>query len=158
RTSGHSIAMRFIVFIVFCLVVPRAARAEPVADVAAARALAARARAHLDLRQPEQAARLFDAAHGQEAHALWLLASGEAWLEALRPVLAGTRLEAALADPEPGPDVGLPEAARKHAAERLTMARSLLPLITQARDPETRASDALAAWNEAFAASNIGRC
>jgi hypothetical protein len=144
--------MRFLVlFVLWCLTAD-SAHAAPPPDVAAARALAARARAHLDLRQPEQAARLFDSAHGQEAHPLWLLASGEAWLEALRPELAVPRLEAALADQS------LVEPARQHAAERLALARTLLPLIRRARDPETRAVDALTAWREAFAASNIGRC
>ncbi len=151
-TSSHCRAMRFIVIIVLSCMAPHTVQAAPPADLAAARALAARARAHLDLRQPEQAARLFDSAHGQQAHPLWLLASGEAWLEALRPELAVPRLEAALADQS------LVEPARKHATERLALARMLLPLIQRARDPETDAGAALAAWNEAFAASNFGRC
>lgn len=150
--------MRFIAFIVLVCLTPYAAHAALPPDLAAARALAARARSHLDLRQPEQAARLFDAAHGQEPHPLWLLASGEAWLEALRPELAVTRIEAALADQAPVGQAGLPEPARKHAVERLALARTLLPLLRRARDPETRAGDALAAWNEAFAVSNFGRC
>lgn len=151
--AGHSEPMRFAFVVVLAVCASRAVAAPPPErDAAAARALAARARTHLDLRQPEPAAQWFDAAHAQEAHPLWLLAGGEAWLEALRPELAVARLEAALADP------GLVEPARSHATERLALAKTLVPLSSRARDPETAAGDAHAAWREAFAASNIGRC
>lgn len=123
-------------------------------DDEAAKSLAARARFHLDLRQPEPAARLFDAAHARAPHPLWLAAAGEAWLDALRPDLAVQRLEASVADG------GLTDEARAHAVERLAMARKLAPLVAVARAPGVKPhtmNEALAAWREAFASSNIGR-
>ncbi len=155
--DGHSVVMRSFILVSVLFVVVFAsganrALAEPrSSDHEAAKALAARARAHLDLRQPESAARLFDAAHTQAPHPLWLTAAGEAWLDALRPDLAVQRLEAALAE-------GLSDEARDHTLERLATAHKLAPLFATARSQAVKPEAALAAWREAFASSNLGRC
>jgi tetratricopeptide (TPR) repeat protein len=153
--DGHSAAMRSFILVsvvVFSLGAQRALAEPRSSDSEAARALAARARAHLDTRQPEPAARLFDAAHAHAPHPLWLAAAGEAWLEALRPDLAVQRLEAALADG------AMSSEARDHTRERLATAQKLAPLVAAARASGTKPEAALAAWREAFARSNLGRC
>jgi len=152
--DGHSVVMRSFILVsvvVFSSAATRALAEPRLSDHEAARALAARARVHLDLRQPEPAAHLFDAAHARAPHPLWLTAAGEAWLDALRPDLAVQRLEASLAD-------GLSGEARDHTQERLAMAQKLAPLVAAARASGTKPEAALAAWREAFATSNIGRC
>lgn len=156
RSAGHrhSGAMHLLaaVAVVISLAPPAALAAPVESDHEAARALAARARAQLDARRPEAAARLFELAHARAPHPLWLAAAGEAWLEALQPDPAVRQLEAALAD------AGLVGAAREHTNERLEVARKVGPLIATARTRGVSAEDALVAWREAFAASNLGRC
>jgi hypothetical protein len=138
--------------VVFSLGTAPGRAAPPEADPEAAKALAARARASLDLRRPEAAARLFDQAQGRAPHPLWLSAAGEAWLEAVQPELAVSRLEAALAD------ASLTGTAREHTAERLALAKRLAPLVAKARVDKAPADEVFVAWREAFAVSNLGRC
>lgn len=131
---------------------PSPVQATSTSDYEAARALASRARAQLDARRPEPAARLFELAHERAPHPLWLTAAGEAWLEALQAAPAVQRLEEALADP------ALSGTAREHTVERLALARRVAPLIAAARANGISPDEAFRAWREAIAVSNLGRC
>lgn len=154
RTSRGTLHARLVAVLLsaLCAVLASSALATSTSDFEAARALAARARAQLDARRPDPAARLFDLAHERAPHPLWLTAAGEAWLEALQPAQAVERLEAALADP------ALSGTAREHAVERLALARRVTPLIAAARASGVSPEDAFKAWREAVAASDLGRC
>ncbi|MCC6624844.1 MAG: hypothetical protein IT385_26580 [Deltaproteobacteria bacterium] len=143
--SGAARAMMTLASALVVVAAPARARAAP--DAAAARTLAAEAALAREAHEDAAAAASFEEADACDPHPLWLVAAGEAWLDAAEPERAAARLEAALTDAR------LPEGSRARVADLERSARALAPIVARARvaTSQQRHAAAARAWGEALA-------
>ena len=144
--TEYMVRVGIVAWVILVASVVRGAAPTFVADPGAARSLVVMAQVALEAQRPEEAARLFERAFELDPQGLFLVGAGTGWLQAMRPAEALAQVERALRD------VRLVDPERAQTTRLADVARSLVPLVAQARGATARGDHgaAMAAWEKAF--------